>query len=82
VRARGEEAGGLLALRVKKKGKRAEEKKDRLGRRKKGEGEEGFGFSFFFFFKFFSNFANFTQTIKPCIQIMMHKHLLFLTLLK
>jgi hypothetical protein len=53
VRARGEEAGGLLALRVKKKGKRAEEKKDRLGRRKKGEGEEGFGFSFFFFLNSF-----------------------------
>jgi hypothetical protein len=27
---------------------------------------------------FFKLFANFTQTIKPCIQITMHKHLLLL----
>jgi hypothetical protein len=36
-----------------------------------------------FFSNSFSKFANFTQTnIKLCIQIMMHKHLLLLKLLK
>jgi hypothetical protein len=56
----------------------------RLGwKRRKGEREEDLVFLKLLFkllkFKlFFKLFANFTQTIKPCIQIMMHKHLLLL----
>jgi hypothetical protein len=50
-----------------------------LKKKKERGREEGFGF----FSNSFSKFANFTQTnIKLCIQIMMHKHLLLLKLLK
>jgi hypothetical protein len=53
---------------------------------KKRGREEGLVFLYFFqllfkllkFKLFFKLFANFTQTIKPCIEIMMHKHLLLL----
>jgi hypothetical protein len=77
-------AGGLVASRVKK-GWAEEERRTARPKRKKERGERGLGFSLFlfkFFSNSFSNFANFTQTIKPCIRFMMHKHLLFLTLLK
>jgi hypothetical protein len=52
---------------------------------KEGERERetrGVWFFLTLFKLFFSNFANFTQTIKPCIRTMMHKHLLILKLLK
>jgi hypothetical protein len=54
-----------------------------LGRREKrkreGEGE-GKGFPFSFKISFQIHFSNIQSSIKqnPCIQIMMHKHLLFL----
>jgi hypothetical protein len=81
------EAGGLLCfVPRKRKGKR------RNGPRgvgppglkgRKGEGRRSEGFFFLNSFQnHFLNFSNFTQIIKPCIGIMMHKHLLFLTLLK
>jgi hypothetical protein len=64
----------------KRKDGPSEEGKADWAQRRKGEGRRGFGV---FLFKFFSkSFSNFTQTIKPCIRIMMHKHLLFLTSLK
>jgi hypothetical protein len=76
----------------KKRKKREAERKRKAGwaKERKGRGVKGvWVFSFFFKllfkllkFKLFSNFANFTQIIKPCIQIMMHKHLLILKLLK
>jgi hypothetical protein len=50
---------------------------------KRGEGEKEKGFSLFF--KLFSNhFQTFKlqSNKKPCIRIMMHKHLLFLILSK
>jgi hypothetical protein len=62
-----------------------ERRKGPLARRglkgKKGSEREKRGFSFFFSFKFFFqiHFSNIQTSIKnPCIQIMMHKHLLFL----
>jgi hypothetical protein len=61
------------------KEKRVERRKVGWAEREKGRGEKGFGI---FLNSFQIYFSNFTQTIKPCIRIMMHKHLLFLTLLK
>jgi hypothetical protein len=71
-------------------GLKKKRKKGEMGRRKRRpagpEERKGEGFGVFFLKKFFSNsfsnFANFTQTIKPRIRIMMHKQLLFLILLK
>jgi hypothetical protein len=80
------EASGLLGLRAEKKGWAANRRKggprreERLVGLKEREGEEGRFCEFSFFFS--NSFSNFTQTIKPCIRIMMHKHLLFLALLK
>jgi hypothetical protein len=79
ARSREKEAGGLLRFGPGKK------KKKRVGwaKRRKEKGEKGFRI---FLFKFFSNsfFKLFKlhSNKKPCIRILMHKHLLFLTLSK
>jgi hypothetical protein len=96
VGPREEDGSAAFASAAEKKEKEREGEAGHCGKKwaeegwatgQKGEGkEEGFWcfFSFFkLFFKLFPNFANFTQTnIKPCIQIMMLKHLLLLKLLK
>jgi hypothetical protein len=63
-----------------------EKEKEKVGRGEMGrkrEGERGVRFCGFLF-KFFSFFQTFKlhSNKKPCIRIMMHKHLLFLTLSK
>jgi hypothetical protein len=83
--AREKEAGGLDVSWAEEKGK--EKRNGPRGDRPAGLKErKGEGFWDFFFLNsfqiHFSNFSNFTHTIKLCIRIMMHKHLLFLTLLK
>jgi hypothetical protein len=64
----------------------AEKKKSRPGKKDWAERERKEGIGVLevspFFQIPFSNFANFTQTIKLCIRIMMHKHLLIIKLLK
>jgi hypothetical protein len=74
------EAGGLLGLLVEKeKVGRGKEDGPTGTKRREREGE---GFWNFFFFKLFFKLCKLHSNIKPCFQIIMHKHLLFLTLLK
>jgi hypothetical protein len=78
-----EGSAACSALWAEKKGMGRGKEKGRLGWNER-RGRRGLKFSFFSdsFSNSFSNFANFTQTIKPCSRIIMHKHLLFLTLLQ
>jgi hypothetical protein len=71
------EAGGLLGLRVEEEKWAEEENKADWAKKERRGGREILEVSFFQ-----ALFVNFTQTIKPCIRIMMHKHLFLLKLFK
>jgi hypothetical protein len=79
ARSREKETGGLLRFGPGKK------KKKRAGwaKKERGRGEKGFRvFISKFFSKSFFKFFKLHSNKKPCIRIMMYKHLLFLTLSK
>jgi hypothetical protein len=63
--------------------KREREEMDRLGRKgTKERGERFRDFSFKILFKFIFQTFKLHSNKKPCIRIMVHKHLLFLILFK
>jgi hypothetical protein len=66
-------------LREKEKEKCAAE---RWAGREKGRGERGFGVFFLNSFQIHFQTFKLYSNKKPCIRIMIHKHLLFLTLSK
>jgi hypothetical protein len=73
--------GKVCGLREKEKRKKSGPGK-RWAAREKWRGQRGFGDFFLNSFQIHFQTFKLHSNNKPCIRIMMHKHLLFLTLLK